>query len=326
MGEPILLNIQTIIVMAKFDSSLIYKANGSVGNVTMYQLNGQNVVRERNFHPYDPKTPAQLRQRQKLKTSAWAYNWLKPILLVTQSLAGADRQLQNYWCQQFIPITSANPPSSLPYAAYDVMNTNYGLGEVGTIEKVLVTTDNVTAPIWIKWQRSIDFAYSANLRIRIFRFTLSGDNKTSQFNMSLSQFEGEYIRINNMDGGDWNYAVVIYDSVTGACSNVCMTQTPPSEKPLLSGLRVYDVVRDTYLIDTDFDPLVFSYQRAAHLKRYFQFTPSWDNQDFIVTYAGSIIYSDNTIDIDQTTLSATYRFVLKNNEQESTYSVKLITN
>jgi len=53
--------------MAIFNSILFHRARKSVGNVTLYALNEQNVVRAKGFHRRDRKSLAQLKQRARMK-------------------------------------------------------------------------------------------------------------------------------------------------------------------------------------------------------------------------------------------------------------------
>lgn len=61
--------------MAKISDSVLGDISGKIGPVVAYMRNGESVVRE-HVIPKDPKTPAQLAQRMKLKL---ANNGLKPL-------------------------------------------------------------------------------------------------------------------------------------------------------------------------------------------------------------------------------------------------------
>lgn len=52
--------------MAIFESALFSKLRKSVGNITMYELNGENIVRGKSYKR-DIKSPAQLAQRARMK-------------------------------------------------------------------------------------------------------------------------------------------------------------------------------------------------------------------------------------------------------------------
>lgn len=54
--------------MAIFKSAVFSKLRKSFGNVTMYELNGENVLRAKTWKK-DPKTPAQLAQRTRMKAA-----------------------------------------------------------------------------------------------------------------------------------------------------------------------------------------------------------------------------------------------------------------
>lgn len=62
-------------------------ARKSVGDVTFYRANGEQVARARNRNPKNPKSPLQLAQRVLLRTSSQAYSIFQPI---------ADHSFQGY--------------------------------------------------------------------------------------------------------------------------------------------------------------------------------------------------------------------------------------
>ena len=67
--------------MATIKNGILGKFNGSVGNITGYNLAGQMVVREKAINVANPSTPAQEAQRANLKYAIEIYKVLKPLLI-----------------------------------------------------------------------------------------------------------------------------------------------------------------------------------------------------------------------------------------------------
>lgn len=89
--------------MAIIENVLFEKASGSVDNITYYMLNGQLIARFRNRAPYDPKTPAQLAQRNKISNAVFGYTYMKDWLQFIAPMVVAPRTLYNTYTSLFIP-------------------------------------------------------------------------------------------------------------------------------------------------------------------------------------------------------------------------------
>jgi hypothetical protein len=69
--------------MAVIKSGILGKFNGSVGNITGYNLGGQQVIRSKAVHIANPDTISQQAQRNNLKYAIEIYKVLKPMLYYT---------------------------------------------------------------------------------------------------------------------------------------------------------------------------------------------------------------------------------------------------
>lgn len=326
MGEPILLNIQTINVMAKFDSSLIYKANGSVGNVTLYQLNGQNVVRERNFHPYDPKTPAQLAQRQKLKNASWAYNWLKYFLNTTQEIAGAGKILQNYWSGVFTKVSPSSSAQSLPIAASYMTGQNFSGGTLGVLSKITYQQGSGIGIAQISFSKNIDVQWSENMRIKLFTWAESGENYTSQFNLTESMWNSSIIEIGFQHYGNFYHCVTIYDLSTNNSSNVCMlSETIDSTLLKLSNVifkNGRNPIQPTPYFNRDLNNYNLSYPASSTIS--LTLIKEFQDQIVSVVWKGNIIPvidGNCTLNISQNETNNLYIKVFNNENIANIYTV-----
>jgi len=69
--------------MATFKAGILGKFNGSVGNITGYNLGGQQVVRKKTVEVKNPNTINQQAQRANMLYAIEIYKILKPILQET---------------------------------------------------------------------------------------------------------------------------------------------------------------------------------------------------------------------------------------------------
>lgn len=112
---------------------------GSVGDVTFYRGNGQQLSRVRNRKPRNPKTPAQLYQRAIMATVVAAYQAGKQIF--DHSFEGFSKGAQNQ--REFI---SRNTKMLRNMVAVD-LNSNLGSGG----QKSRVTAPKVSTPVGLPW-------------------------------------------------------------------------------------------------------------------------------------------------------------------------------
>lgn len=66
--------------MAVAKSGILGDLNGSVANLTFYNLKGSHVVREKAIHVFNPQTPAQVASRGNMSFAIDVFNQLKPFL------------------------------------------------------------------------------------------------------------------------------------------------------------------------------------------------------------------------------------------------------
>ncbi len=66
--------------MAVAKSGILGDLNGSVGNLTFYNLGGSHVVRERAVQVFNPQTPKQEASRANMSFAIEVFNQLKPFL------------------------------------------------------------------------------------------------------------------------------------------------------------------------------------------------------------------------------------------------------
>jgi hypothetical protein len=69
--------------MAIIKNGILGKFTGSVGNVTGYNLNGQQVVKEKSSNVNNPSTEAQQTVRDNFIYAIEIYKVLKPLLVYT---------------------------------------------------------------------------------------------------------------------------------------------------------------------------------------------------------------------------------------------------
>lgn len=137
--------------MAIIDSIALGKSKGSIGNVTFYQLNGQTVARYRNTSPRDPKTPAQLAQRQGISNTTSAFSlmkeWAKGLIAIKVGKQTYYNRFTSIMITQFSRLSYATP--------LDVIKGTVGVGAgvgnsiyllrpelVGSLIKIVIDKNN----------------------------------------------------------------------------------------------------------------------------------------------------------------------------------------
>ena len=116
--------------MAIIESIILDQASGSIDGITYYMLNGQLVARSRNRTPYDPKTPAQMAQRNKLANSTFGYIYMKNWISNITPMVITPRTLFNTYTSLFTPLFSNERASNMnqlltPLASANIGSSNY---------------------------------------------------------------------------------------------------------------------------------------------------------------------------------------------------------
>lgn len=147
--------------MAIIENILFEKASGSIDDITYYMLNGQLIARFRNRTPYNPKTPAQIAQRNKIYNSTFGYTYMKEWLNSITPMVIAPRTLYNTYTSLFVPCYPTTKVASLnellnSLASTSIGSSNYctitGFDLVGLDLTVYFSTDGLpfAAPTLIK--------------------------------------------------------------------------------------------------------------------------------------------------------------------------------
>lgn len=280
--------------MAIINNSLFEKASGSVDNITYYMLKGQLVARYRNRTPTDPKTPAQLAQRNKLKFSAWAYDWLKYSLRNSINLAATNQFIQNYWCSEFIPYLQNLNPTTKQQAAALVSGRNYGSSTFATIDGVHAPIGEGVGSVTLLWSTNIVTAWSSSLMIILFAYNEAGEFELSERQITLAEWNNKKITLDNVSYGNWFYCASLYDSANLDTSNVSMLRLPPLGTNL-SNLIATLPPSGTNILLNKFSPTVYEYNITATGKNTISFRPFCDSPTASLFVGGSPVSSGNAI-------------------------------
>lgn len=280
--------------MARIDNIIFEKASGSVDNVTYYMLKGQLIARYRNRTPFDPKTPAQLAQRNKLKYAAWAYDWLKYSLRNSINLASENQYIQNYWCTEFMTYLQNQSPATKQLAASIVSGRNYG-------SSTFVTIDGIHAPIGVGigsvillWSTNVITAWSSSLMIILFAYNEAGDYELIERQITENEWSNKKITLENISYGNWFYCASIYDSETLNTSNVSMLRLPPLGTNL-SDLKASLPPSSVDILSGKFNPSTYEYNIVAKNKNNISFRPYCTSVTANLFVGGSPVNSGNQI-------------------------------
>lgn len=112
--------------MAIVESVILDQASGSIDGITYYMLNGQLIARSRNRTPYDPKTPAQMAQRNKIYNSTFGYTYMKEWLNSITPMVIAPRTLYNTYTSLFVPYYPTTKVTTLNELLNSLTSTSIG--------------------------------------------------------------------------------------------------------------------------------------------------------------------------------------------------------
>lgn len=202
--------------MAIIKSVVLENTRGKVGNVIFYRLSGQQIAREWNPAPYDPKTPSQLLQRAKMANAVKCYQIAKPWLQYSKQLCKSTESIYNMFLRniiQYMPdFDTTNTREAWNYLyekyigftpwlqVYDILHVSHTIN---------VYFDTVSLP------------YEQDCTITIMSFLASADIHQA-VNHVITESEWLAGIVTGISLGAFNYnpAIYIHNSSGVKCSNL----------------------------------------------------------------------------------------------------------
>jgi len=202
--------------MAIFDSILLGKSRGSVGNVTTARLKGQNVAKSKITSTTNVKSPSQVDSRNRMSNIVKAYQYLAIFLLYIVALRKPTESTYNAFVRGFKTGMGNTLTESKSEAASFLAGVVGLTGNFITFQNGAQVGENVT----------VDFAtgglpYVATNVVRIITFDgISGASVIVERTITEIEWNaGSAIIAGNLAGAT-NLGGYIYDLPSKKCSNV----------------------------------------------------------------------------------------------------------
>lgn len=205
--------------MAKFDSVLLGKSTGSIGNVTTSRLKGQNIAKAKITATTNVNSAGQVESRSKMSNIVLAWQFLSIFLVNISALRKSTESNYNAFVRGFKSGISDVLATSRAAAAGmldDVVGLlgNFVSVALDTYAGTTVTVELVTGGL----------AYSASTKIRVLSFIeASGEQKIVDRVVTEAEWlAGSIVVLANIASAD-HLGIYVYDDTTKKCSNVVFT-------------------------------------------------------------------------------------------------------
>jgi hypothetical protein len=202
--------------MATFNSVLIGKAKGKVGNVVLTAIKGQNIVKALNDKPANPRSVGQTDNRVQMSNAVLAWQFLAMFFVHATALAKSTESVYNAFVRMVKSgLTNVLYPSRV-LAAIDVFSLDVFVGNWFTISDIVGTATEVTVSLsangvqWVNTMRYVLISFENN---GTDFEVLTGAVDEASFNIGAIEINATYPEANNMHA-------YIYDSASNKITNI----------------------------------------------------------------------------------------------------------
>jgi hypothetical protein len=202
--------------MATFNSVLIGKAKGKVGNVVLTAIKGQNIVKALNDKPANPRSVGQTDNRVQMSNAVLAYQYLAMFFAYATALAKSTESVYNAFIRLVKSGMSTALIASRVLAAKAALALDVFVGNwfsiVSVEDNVGESKFNITAN-GVPWVNTMRYVY------------VEFANDGSDFlilNDSVSQLEydGGFIIVIDSDFTKDNKHLYVYDTASSKITNI----------------------------------------------------------------------------------------------------------
>lgn len=206
--------------MATFNSVLIGKAKGKVGNVVLTSIKGQNIVKSLNDKPANPRSVGQTDNRIQMSNAVLAWQFLSMFFASAGAIAKSTESTYNAFVRLVKSGMSNVLISSRVLAAKASLELGVFVGNwfsVVAINSGAVTNSVQFVTNGIQWVNTMNVVYvefdidGANYKI-ITLPILEVDFNSSEIVITGSNHQAKYS------------AAYIYDSASSKITNICFSE------------------------------------------------------------------------------------------------------
>lgn len=203
-------------IMAIFNSIVIGKASGKIGNVVLCSLKGQNVAKSRNYSPTNPRTELQTNSRGKMSNAVLAWQFLSIFLSNATAIRKSTESVYN----AFIRLTKNAYDTVVVDSrrAAAAMLAGLSFGSLNFLTVVSATLDGHTLKATFL---SNDIAYVAGNIVHFIAFSPLGEELviTSKVITEL-EYTAQLVSIANIDENCTSVSAYIVSPDGKKCSNI----------------------------------------------------------------------------------------------------------
>lgn len=202
--------------MAIFDSILLGKSKGSVGNVTTSRLKGQNVAKAKITSTTNVNSAGQQLSRGKMSNIVLAWQFLAIFMVNATALRKSTESVYNAFVRGFKSGISEILAGSRPYAA-ELLSGIEGL--VGNFITVNYASFAGTTAVFDLVTSGLP--YTAGTFIRVISF-ISNSGEQIIVDRSITEVEwlSGSVSVLGLLAGSSNIGVYVYNHSVNKCSNV----------------------------------------------------------------------------------------------------------
>lgn len=202
--------------MALFNSVLIGKAKGKVGNVVLTSIKGQNIVKSLNDKPANPRSVGQTDNRNQMSNAVLAWQFLAMFF----SFAGAISKSTESTYNAFVRVIKSGLDSVLyptrSSAAIAALELNlfignwFSISSLAPVLNVIVAGFNTSGAVWVNTMRYCYVEFDADGTA--FK-VLEGSVLESAFNAGSLTITGSTDAVSH-------HAFYIYDSASSKITDI----------------------------------------------------------------------------------------------------------
>jgi hypothetical protein len=202
--------------MAIIKSIVLENTTGRVGNVVFYRLAGQQIAREYNPSPYDPKTPGQIAQRFKVANAVKCYQVASVFLVGAKMLCKSTESIYNMFLRSIIQYMPTIETSSRREAWNAIYEQYIGFTSWLQVYDILHVSHSISV-----YFDTVGLSYESNCTLKIMSFMASAENNVI-INHIVTEAEWLAGRVLNISLGAFDYAPAIYIHSENKlkCSNI----------------------------------------------------------------------------------------------------------
>ena len=202
--------------MAIFNSIVIGKASGKIGNVVLCSLKGQNVAKSRNYSPTNPRTVLQTNSRARMSNAVKAWQFLSIFLVQINALRKSTESNYN----AFIRLSKNLFSDTVATSNVEAVNQLHGksLGSSNLVNLVSCTFNDLDLNVLFSTGGA---TFIPDLILRVINYDpVTGEYVILNQSVSTQDFHNGGITIDGGAALGHSVGIYMFSSSENKCSNI----------------------------------------------------------------------------------------------------------